>query len=150
MKYVFLHLSFWCLIGFNSIFSQNSIHYYDRYIDNTDLFIHLSYFSSDKLEGRNTGEPGQKLAAEYLSNQFNKMGATPAPGFDSYDQAFHLYKKEKSGSLQIGTNQLNYPADSGSQSFYQPITDSIQSTVYFSSIKEAKEKMKVMKLALTA
>lgn len=149
MKYVFLHLSFWCLIGFNLIFSQNSIHNYDKYIDNTDLFIHLSYLASDKLEGRNTGEPGQKLAAEYLSNQFKKMGATPAPGFDSYYQSFRLYKKEKSGTIQVGTKKLSYPADFGFQSFYQPITDSIQSTVYFSSIEEAKEKMKVMKLAFT-
>lgn len=147
MKHTLLYFSL--LIGLNFVFSQNSIHYYDKYIDNTDLFNHLSYLASDKLEGRNTGEPGQKLAAEYLSNQFKTTGVTPVPGFDSFYQSFHLYKKQKEGTIRVGSKKLNYPVDFGFQSFYQPFTDSIQSTVYFSSMEEAKEKIKVMKLALT-
>ena len=33
-----------------------------------DLKTHLYIIASDEFEGRNTGEPGQKMAAEYLKS----------------------------------------------------------------------------------
>ena len=37
----------------------------------------IGYLASDKLEGRRTGTPGEKLAYEYLSDQFKKLGLIP-------------------------------------------------------------------------
>ncbi|MEM7040738.1 MAG: M28 family peptidase, partial [Bacteroidota bacterium] len=42
-----------------------------------DLEAHLRFLASDALEGRETGENGQKVAAEYLAAQFAKMGLKP-------------------------------------------------------------------------
>lgn len=42
-----------------------------------DLTKHLTIIASDSLEGRETGEKGQKLAADYISTQFANMGLTP-------------------------------------------------------------------------
>jgi len=39
-----------------------------------ELSKHLYIFASDEFEGRDTGEPGQKKAAEYLRNFYKKQG----------------------------------------------------------------------------
>lgn len=41
----------------------------------------IEYLASDKLEGRRTGEPGAKLAAEYIAQQFAAIKLRP--GYDS-------------------------------------------------------------------
>lgn len=46
---------------------------------------HLSYLSSDLLEGRGTPSRGQDLAAEYIAAQFRRAGLEPA-GDDGYFQ----------------------------------------------------------------
>ena len=42
-----------------------------------DLKKHMLVLSSDSLEGRETGKPGQKMAAEYIKNHFKKIGIPP-------------------------------------------------------------------------
>lgn len=39
-----------------------------------DVKEHVFMLASDEFEGRGTGEKGQKLAAEYLANQYEKFG----------------------------------------------------------------------------
>lgn len=48
----------------------------------TDLYI----YASDEFEGRNTGEPGQKKAVEFLKNEYQKLGIPSAFGTDNYFQ----------------------------------------------------------------
>ncbi len=51
--------------------------------------------ASDKMEGRGTGERGQKLAATYIADKFKLNGLLPAVKTnqgDSYFQDFHLYR----------------------------------------------------------
>ena len=48
---------------------------------------HIHFLSDDKLEGRRTGTPGEKLAAEYISGEFSKLGLTPK-GTENYYQSF--------------------------------------------------------------
>jgi len=62
---------------------------YASTITASDLERHLTYLASDELEGRDTGEKGQKMAAEYLANFYKGLGlAGPVNG--SYFQPFEL------------------------------------------------------------
>lgn len=66
-----------------------------------NLQTHISYLSSDKLEGRSTGAPGEQLAATYLSAQMQKMGLTPM-GEDGFLQAFTIKEtREPSADCQM-------------------------------------------------
>ncbi|WP_375562889.1 M28 family peptidase [Bernardetia sp. OM2101] len=64
---------------------------YLKYIDKADMKKHLSVLASDEYEGRETGEKGQKMAAEYIANRFKELGLT-APVNGSYFQKFELNK----------------------------------------------------------
>src|SRR5206468_178758 len=54
-----------------------------------NLQQHIRYLADDKLEGRRTGTPGEKLAADYISNEFKKIGLTPK-GTNDYYQVFEI------------------------------------------------------------
>lgn len=66
---------------------------YAATITKEDLFQHLNIIASDEYEGRETAMPGQKKAAEYIKNQFIKIGLTPGNG-DSYFQSFPVEVKD--------------------------------------------------------
>jgi hypothetical protein len=51
---------------------------------------HLTVFASDSMEGRETGMPGQKKAAEYLVEQYKQLGLQPVGDNNSYYQKFNL------------------------------------------------------------
>ncbi|MCC7401510.1 MAG: M20/M25/M40 family metallo-hydrolase [Chitinophagaceae bacterium] len=53
----------------------------------SNLHQHIEYLASDKLEGRRTGTEGEKLAMEYISDQFRKIGLLPK-GVSGYYQPF--------------------------------------------------------------
>lgn len=46
--------------------------------DGSRWWSHVEFLASDKLEGRNTGSPGHKKAAEYVASQFERYGLKPA------------------------------------------------------------------------
>jgi hypothetical protein len=56
----------------------------------TNLQEHITYLADDKLEGRRTGTNGEKLAREYISNQFEKIGLEPK-GEQGWIQPFEIY-----------------------------------------------------------
>lgn len=58
-----------------------------------DLEMDLQVLASDSLEGRETGTPGQKKAADYIKNQFQQAGLKPAGLNGSYYQPFTLEKR---------------------------------------------------------
>ena len=51
-----------------------------------DCKAHLQFLASDKLKGRQTGEPGNNEAAEYIANTFKTLGLAMLPGQTSYLQ----------------------------------------------------------------
>ena len=51
------------------VYSQENIKFSET-INVTDLQRHLNILASDSLEGRETGKPGQKMAANYIMNHF--------------------------------------------------------------------------------
>jgi len=54
-----------------------------------NLHNHIEYLASDQLEGRRTGTNGEKLAMEYISNQFKVIGLI-AKGTEEYYQPFEV------------------------------------------------------------
>ena len=49
----------------------------------------VDYLADDELEGRLTGSPGIRKAADYIIEQLDAIGAEPLPGLDGYRQAFN-------------------------------------------------------------
>jgi len=59
---------------------------YAKHIKAQNLKTKLYTFASDEFEGRDTGMPGQKLAAEYLKNFYISIGVEAALGDNNYYQ----------------------------------------------------------------
>jgi aminopeptidase YwaD len=55
----------------------------------SNLQQHVQYLADDKLEGRRTGTAGEKLASEYISNAFQKVGLAPK-GTNGFYQSFDI------------------------------------------------------------
>lgn len=70
--------------------SVEKLYEYGNFITEDLLHSHLSVIAHDSLEGRETGMPGQKKAANYLVEQYNSMALTPAGDSESYLQTFNL------------------------------------------------------------
>lgn len=87
-------------------FSQNAQSTYAETIAAEDLRKHLTYLASDELEGRDTGEKGQKLAADYLRDFYKSIDlAGPVDG--SYFQKFQLSSVLWTEvAFQVGKNKL--------------------------------------------
>jgi hypothetical protein len=72
-----------------------------------DLGTHLFTYASDEFEGRNTGEPGQKKAVEYLKNFYVSNGIESALGGDDYFQevpAEWINKNVRRGTFKDSEN----------------------------------------------
>jgi len=52
----------------------------------------VTFLADDKLEGRNTGSVGERLAADYIVQRFEEMGYAPK-GTDGYFQSFTFKPK---------------------------------------------------------
>lgn len=55
-------------------------------INTTDIKEHIYTLASEAFEGRQTGERGQKMAAEYLADQYRSFGIFGINGTDNYYQ----------------------------------------------------------------
>ena len=64
----------------------------------------VRYLADDKLEGRRTGTAGEKLASEYISQQFKKAGLSTPGSSGSYLQEFPV----KNDSGRTGRNVIGY------------------------------------------
>jgi hypothetical protein len=102
-KYIIL-LS--CMISTSILFAQN--------INQELLRKHIYYLASDKLEGRNPGTKGEKLAIEYLEKEFASYKLIPK-GEKGFRQRF-TYKQNlnphdtvvKNTVEKNGTNVIGY------------------------------------------
>jgi len=85
-----------------------------------DIKSHISYLADDKLQGREPGTKGEKLAIKYIQKQFEEIGLKPK-GSKRYLQHFEYktlanphdtigHGKEKNGSNVVGylDNQAAY------------------------------------------
>ena len=71
--------------------SQDNLKYANT-ININDLYDHINILASDSLEGRETGKPGQKMAAAYIANHFKKIGIPPYKR-KTYFQKFKVKSK---------------------------------------------------------
>lgn len=74
--------------------------------------IDVVYLASDYLEGRETGSPGEQLAAEYIVHRFDQIGLAPKGDDGSWYQAFDFDFKTNphaaSGEPRTGHNVVGY------------------------------------------
>jgi hypothetical protein len=77
----------------------------------TSLRAHVNYLADDKLEGRRTGTAGEKLAMEYIAQQFQTIGLG-AKGTDKYYQPFSVSegKEVKPGTIFSVTKSFSQGA----------------------------------------
>ncbi|MFT5243262.1 MAG: hypothetical protein ACJA1H_000960 [Glaciecola sp.] len=77
---------------------------YGNTITSQELKDMLYIYASDEFEGRNTGEPGQKKAVNYLKEQYVNMGI-PSPLYgDDYFQEVPL-EKQKALEVEMTINE---------------------------------------------
>lgn len=76
-----------------------------------DLGNHLFTYASDEFEGRETGEPGQKTAIEYLKNFYVTQGIASPIGGDDYFQevpAEWINKNTRRGKFKDSENVVAF------------------------------------------
>lgn len=106
-------LCFFIIAGFllSAFQTDNVQDKYARTITKEDLSIHLNIIASAEYEGRETGTPGQKKAANYLAGQFKKAGLKG--GFSGeYFQSFEVNTQEpKNVFLKLDGVQYEFLKD---------------------------------------
>ncbi len=89
----------------NSIEGVSAVTYAEDITAN-ELKEYLFTFAGDDFEGRDTGEPGQKKAAEYLKTQYKKLGIpSPFGGDDYYQEIPESYFR---GGIKSSENVLAF------------------------------------------
>ncbi|MCB0845558.1 MAG: M28 family peptidase [Bacteroidetes bacterium] len=80
-----------------------------------DLTRHMEVLASDSLEGREAGKKGQKMAADYIKNEFERMGLKPVVPVGpetSYFQDIGLYtNKLNTAQLKSKNLKMNHLED---------------------------------------
>lgn len=87
-----------------------------RWITSQDLRAKVSYLASDSLGGRGVGEPGIRVAEEFIAAAFAEAGLVPLPGRDDYFLPFSLYTRgfdSDSTALRISSGSLSMHGDAG-------------------------------------
>lgn len=115
-------------VAFSPSFGQDPSTYASL-IEPKALKENLTIISSDALEGRLTGTRGQKMAAAFIADHFQKLGLT-AINKGSYYQPFNLYSyrqenisiKTRSALFTTGADVVYYgTADSGGDKEYEVV-----------------------------
>ncbi|WP_298903074.1 M28 family peptidase [uncultured Psychroserpens sp.] len=75
---------------------------YGNSITSDELKEMLYTYASDEFEGRETGEPGQKKAVNYLKEQYMKMGiSSPLSGDDYFQEVPLQRRKSPEAALKV-------------------------------------------------
>ena len=104
---------FYCLLFSTQLATAQKLKKADKVIV-TNLQTEINYLASDILEGRRTGTQGEKLAYEYLENEFKHAGLQPKGDSGSYLQAFDVQDGKKITAASyffINDNPLELGAD---------------------------------------
>jgi hypothetical protein len=66
---------------------------------------HVMALASERTEGRLSGTPGERAAAEYLTAQLTRIGAKPLPGKSDFRMPFEFTAGTKDGGSSIRINR---------------------------------------------
>ena len=80
---------------------------YASTITSEELKTMLFKYASDEFEGRETGEKGQKMAVEYLKEQYKAMEISTPLGGDDYFQEVPLVK-QKTATAKLSVNRKTF------------------------------------------
>jgi len=62
---------------------------------------HVEFLASEKLEGREAGSAGERLAAEYLASELARLGARPLPGRTDMFLPFEFTAGSRDGGSRV-------------------------------------------------
>lgn len=104
------------LLAISPLAGQDLASKYAATITPEELRSHLTVIAHDSLEGRATGSPGQKKAAEYVSSHYRRLGLKPAAtgpdGRPSYYQHYNLYRGAWEDSyITVGKHKFELNGD---------------------------------------
>lgn len=88
---------------------------YIKTITQEDLKKHLYIIASDEMQGRNTGEAGQKKAGKYIIEQYKSAGISFPKGAESYYQAIPAAFFQKAFSPKLGDSENIWAFIEGSE-----------------------------------
>ena len=80
MKKIIYLLLFFPIASYSQVISitdSNDKLRFANTISKKDLKTHVYILASDSMEGRETGKPGQKMAANYIADFFKSIGISP-------------------------------------------------------------------------
>ena len=81
---------------------------------------HIAILASDEFEGREVGEPGEEMAAQYMSNYFSRIGIPPYND-TTYYQEFNLIKRQfKNINMEVSGVQFENKKDFFSFPMFPP------------------------------
>src|SRR5439155_11593940 len=70
---------------------------------------HVETLASPRLEGRLTGTTGEKLAADYLVSELQKVGAKPLPGQKDFRLPFEFTAGAHDGGTTVAVSLTHGP-----------------------------------------
>jgi hypothetical protein len=89
-------------------------------IDKEIIKQHVAILASDAFEGREVGERGEEMAAQYIANYFSKIGIPPYKN-NTYFQEFNLIKRGfKNINLEVSGSQYEFNKDFFSFPMFPP------------------------------
>lgn len=83
--------------------SKNNISENKFFIDSLEVRKHLYTLASDEMEGRGTGTAGIEKAAQYIENEFKRIGLTTFEDLKDYRQTF-TFKNRRTGKDITSSN----------------------------------------------
>ncbi|WP_025764098.1 M28 family peptidase [Dyadobacter tibetensis] len=83
----------------------------EKSISALETASHMRFLAADELQGRRTGDMGNKVAARYIAEQYRRLGISPVPTADptSTDAYFQQVSFEKLG--RNGSGEITAQAD---------------------------------------
>ena len=79
----------------------------DARITSPEILYHISWLSSDSLEGRGTGTHANDVAAEYIAREFTRYGLAPAGENGTFFQTFDVVTGVETGASNSFTYSVN-------------------------------------------
>lgn len=128
----------WVLIlpavfSFSSVPAQKIKKNDKEILDN--LQKHISYLSSDRLEGRRSGTKGEQLASEYVTEIFGQIGLQPMGTDNTFYQSFNIYDGK-----DYSTSSLSFDGQKVATTDFFPFPSSPQKTIKESPSIALREK----------